>query len=123
MTVDDQIILRFNLFRENKLGKEFKRDEMKKLLKDQMNFPASDQFLIAITGGVNPPIVKVKRGLYAVNPKPVYKDRLQKVFDDYKKTIKSETTRNKNITVEEAIIVLKKAGYRVLKPETKWIEL
>lgn len=108
MQVDDQIILRFNLFRENKLGKEFKRDEMKKLLKDQMNFPASDQFLMAITDGVNPPIVKIKRGLYAVNPKPVYKDRLQKVFDDYKKTIKSETTRNKNITVEEAIIVLKK---------------
>lgn len=123
MQVDDQIILRFNLFRENKLGKEFKRNEMKKLLKDQMNFPVSDQFLMAITDGVNPPIVKVKRGLYAVNPKPVYKDRLQKVFDDYKKTIKSETTRNKNITVEEAIIVLKKAGYRVLKPETKWIEL
>lgn len=123
MLVDDQIILRFNLFRENKLGKEFKRDEMKKLLKDQMNFPASDQFLMAITAGVNPPIVKVKRGIYAVNPKLVYKDRLQTVFDEYKKTIKSETTRNKNISVEEAIIVLKKAGYRILKPETKWIEL
>ena len=123
MIVDDQIILTFNLFRENKLGKEFKRDEMKKLLKDQMNFPASDQFLMAITSGVNPPIVKVKRGTYSVNPKPVYKDRLETVFNEYKKTIKSETTRNKNISVEEAIIVLKKAGYRVLKPETKWIEL
>lgn len=121
-TIDDQAILRFNLFRENVIGKEFKRGEMKKQLKDKMAFPASDQFLMAITYGVNPPIMRIKRGIYAVNPKPVYKDRLQTVFDEYKKTMKTETTRNKNISVEEAIIVLKKAGYRVLKPETKWIE-
>jgi len=123
MQIDDQIILRFNLFRENAISKEFRREEMKKELKAKMNFPASDQFLMCITSGVNPPIVKVKRGVYAVNPKPVYKDRLQTVFDEYKKTIKTETTRNKNISVEEAIIVLKRAGYRILKPETKWIEL
>jgi hypothetical protein len=124
MQIDDQIILRFNLFRENMLGKELKRNEMKKELKSKMGFPASDQFLKCITDGINPPVIKVKRGIYAVNPKPVFKERLQTVFDEYKNTIKSKTAHNKkSISIEEAILVLKNAGYRVMKPETKWIEI
>lgn len=124
MQIDDQIILRFNLFRENILGKELKRNEMKKELKSKMGFPSSDQFLKCITNGVNPPVIKVKHGAYAVNPKPVFKERLQTVFDEYKNTIKSKTAHNKkSVSVEEAILVLKNAGYRVMKPETKWIEI
>ena len=124
MTVDEQIILRFNLFRENALGKEFKREEMKKELKAKMNFPASDQFLMCITKCVNPPVIRVNRGVYAVNPKPVFKDRLQTVLDEYEKVIKGETARNsKKISIEEAILVLKNAGYKVLKPVTQYEEV
>ena len=141
MTVDDQLILRFNLFRENKLGKEFKREEMKKLLKDQLGFPASDQFLTNITSGVNPPIVRVSRGRYTVNSKPVHIDRLKKVIDDYLTCLKEskkghKKTEKKNLmtskhenhlipkeeAIAKAIALLKKEGYRVQRPETKWIE-
>ena len=114
----------FNMLREARVTKEYKRDEMRKLLKTDLNYPGSDQFLMAITGGVNPPVIKVRRGIYMFNPKPVYKDRLQTVFSEYAKTIKSETARNsKKISIEEAILVLKNAGYKVLKPVTQFEEI
>lgn len=115
--------VQFNLFREHNLTKTFKRGEIKALLKKQVGYPSSDQFLMCITKGVNPPIIKVKRGEYTVNPKPVFKGRLQTVFDEYEKVVKGETTRNGKKSIEEAILVLKNAGYKVLKPITQYEEV
>lgn len=126
-TIEEKDHVAFNLFRESKLGKEFKRDEMKQMLKKLCGYPASDQFLMCITADPNPPIIKVRRGVYAVNPKPVYKERLQTVFDEYANTIKSETVKNKKkISIEEAILRLKETGeYQILKKKVtiEWVEI
>lgn len=117
-------IVQFNMFRESKVAKDFKRDEMRGMLKKLCGFPGSDQFLMCITQGTNPPILKTKRGVYTVNPKPVYKDRLQEVFRVYHDMVHKEGVRNiKKISIEDAIYVLKNAGYKVLKPVTQYEEV
>ena len=85
---------------------------------------SSSKFLTAITSGINPPIIKVKYGVYAVNQKPVDKERLQTVFDEYVKLnyIHFVKYKKKKISIEQAIYVLKNAGYKVLKPVTQYEE-
>lgn len=120
--VDDQEILRFNLMRENLLGKEFSAKEMKQHLKDKMGYKSGDETLRALSDGVNPPIIKVRRGVYAVNPKPVYKNRLQTAMDI--KTKHTYTPKSKvDMTVEEAINLLKGKGYKIYVPLVEYKEV
>lgn len=136
--VTEELSAHFNMFRASKVGKEFTRDEMKKMLKDLSGLNmTSDQLLLCITHGVNPPIIKVSRGKYSVNPKPVHKDRLQKTMDDYATYVNEHTINpkkrakiaehkqnliSKEEAIAKAIALLKKEGYRIQRPETKWIE-
>ena len=120
--VDDQEILRFNLMRENLLGREFSAKEMKQHLKDKMGYKSGEETLRALCDGINPPIIKVRRGVYAVNPKPIYKNRLQTAMDI--KTKHTYTPKSKgDMTVEEAINLLKSKGYKIYVPLVEYKEV
>jgi hypothetical protein len=114
--VEQQDIAHFNEFRESLVGKEFSREEIQKLLNEQMDYPRSDRFLIMMSRGENPPIKKLRHDVYIVDSKPTYRDRLQLIFYEYYKAIKA-------IPIDEAILALKEAGYRIYKPDVKYIEI
>ena len=84
-------------------------------------------FLKAMTNGVNPPIVKPKRGVYCFSPKPVFIERLQTVWDEYTKIANPRKYKSDKceevVSIETAIKVLKEAGYKVLKPVTQYEEI
>ena len=141
ITEDDHVL--FNALRQEHQGKTFKRTDLRRLLVKELKFPAGEAFFIAMVSGSNSPIVQVALGRYKFNDKPVYKDRLQKAFDDYctrvngytekqkakrakNKAVKKEVvtqTTTPEITVEQAIATLKKAGFRVYKPVTQYEEI
>lgn len=140
ITEDDHVL--FNTLRQEHQGETFKREELKRLIVKELKFPAGEAFFIAMVSGSNPPIVQVAPGRYKFNDKPVYKDRLQKAFDDYcarvngyaekqkakrakDKTVKKEVVvqTTSEITIEQAIATLKKAGYKILKPITQYEEI
>ena len=114
--VEQQDIAHFNEFRESLVNKEFTREEIQKLLGDKMGYPRSDRFLIMMSSGDNPPIKKIRHDVYVVNSKPTYRDKLQCIFDEYYRTIST-------IPIDEAILALKEAGYRILAPDIKYIEI
>lgn len=125
--VDEQEILRFNMMRENLSGKEFNRTQMLEELKKKMAYNKSDAILRALSDGVNPPIIKVRRGVYCMNPKPVYRDRLQTAWETFTKFANPQNYKTgaykQAIPIEEAIKVLKEAGYKVLKPVVQYEEI
>lgn len=125
--ITDQDILLFNMFRENMKGKQLSRAEMKKALHKELGYVEHDSLLKALTSGVNPPIVRVARGVYQVAKEPVYIQRLQAAFDEYTKCANPRnyvTGSHMRIpSIEEAIRVLKDAGYKVLKPITQYEEV
>lgn len=122
--VSNNEIMAFNWTREAMVGKEMSLDELKKQLKKLTYSPAMN-FLQAITGGENPPIIRVRRGCYVFNPKPVHIDRLRKVWDDYRKAGAKSSTEHVTTAAEiqAAIKLLKDNGYRVLKQITKYEEV
>lgn len=121
----------FNTVRDANVSKKFSYEELKTVLKGV--FSVNRTFVLAFTNGANPPILRVERGRYAFNAKPVYKDRLQTAWNYYidyatehngRKVVQTE--ENKSYTakdVENAIAFLKKLGYRVLKPITRYEEI
>ena len=125
--VDEQEIMRFNLFRENLKGKEFNQTEMREELHSKLGYSKAAAMLRALSNGVNPPVLKVKRGVYCVNPKAVYKERLQTVWDEYTKMANPQCYKNGKhehpVSIEQAIKVLKEAGYKVLKPIVQYEEI
>ena len=118
--VDEKEAQLYNMRRENNKGKLFNLTEFKKLL-HEMRYLASPVFVKCFTSGVNPPFIKVSRGKYAFAKEPIYKDRLQKAWDDFKSYGKK--TPDNPIQIRTAIELLKKNGYKVLKPTTKWEEV
>ena len=125
--VDEQEVKRFNWRRENNKGKTFSPTQLKVLLKE-MGYTDNGNFITCLTSGVNPPIVRVSRGVYAFAKDPVYIDRLQKVWSDYasygQKKPKSDTDAVVVIeSISQAIALLKKHGFKVYKPTTKWEEV
>ena len=125
--ITDQDVLLFNMFRENMKGKELSRNEMKKALHKELAYVEHDSLLKALTTGPNPPIVKVRRGVYAVAKQPVYITRLQTAFDEYTRCANPRCYENgkyeEKISIDQAIKVLKDAGYKVLKPVTQYEEV
>lgn len=114
--IEQSDIAHFNEFRESLVGKEFSRKEIQKLLGDQMGYPQSDRFLIMMSSGENPPIKKIQHDVYVVDSKPTYRDRLQVIFDEYYRAIEA-------IPIDEAILALKNAGYKIYKPDIKYVEI
>ena len=121
--VDEQEIMRFNLRRENENGKTYNAEEFKELLK-AMGYTTSGNLITCMVKGDNPPFIRVERGKYAFNPKPVHIQRLQKVWDEYgaigRKLKENHTIKMDIVT---AIEVLKANGYKVLKPITQYEEV
>ena len=112
----EEIVALFNAKRENKKGVEFNRSQMMEELK-KLNIPANDSMLCALTSGVNPPIMRIRRGCYMYNKDAVYKDRLQTCFNMYNN--RSENYKPKQLNEEDCIEFLKSTGkyeiYRVIK--------
>ena len=95
----EEIVALFNAKRENKKGVEFNRSQMMEELK-KLNIPANDSMLCALTSGVNPPIMRIRRGCYMYNNR-------------------SENYKPKQLNEEDCIEFLKSTGkyeiYRVIK--------
>ncbi len=125
--ITEQDVLLFNMFRENMKGKKLSRKEMKEALHKELAYTNHDSMLKALTNGVNPPIVRVSRGVYQVSKEPVYIKRLQTAFDEYTKCANPRCYENgkyeEKISIDQAIKVLKDAGYKVLKPITQYEEV
>lgn len=122
--VDDQEVMRFNLRREEFKGRNFTLEEFKGILR-KMGYSANAKFITCITSGENPPFVRIQRGKYTFNPKPVYIQRLQTVWNEYGKVgqnCKTECSASAN-EIANAIKLLKSQGYRVLKPVTEYKEI
>lgn len=118
--VDEHEVTIYNMRRQNNQGKLFNLVEFKKLL-HEMNYLASPVFIKCFTDGVNPPFVKVSRGRFMFAKEPIYKTRLQKAWDDFLSYGKK--TPINPLQIKAAIELLKKNGYRVLKPTTRWEEV
>ena len=119
--VQEEEFVAFNRTREQQVGKTFNRTEIVETL-GKLGYSQNAQMLVAMTSGVNPPILKVSRGKYAFNPKPVYKDRLQTAWNTY--THINKRNHDQAVpSIKQAIEVLKKAGYKVLKPITQYEEI
>jgi len=125
--ITDQDVLLFNMFRENMKGKQLSRNEMKNALHRELGYTNHDSMLKALISGVNPPVVRVARGKYQVSKEPVYIKRLQTAFDEYTKCANPRCYENgkyeEKISIEQAIKVLKDAGYKVLKPVVQYEEV
>ena len=126
--VDEQEIAKFNLTRENLKGKEFNQAEIREKIHKMLGYSHDTKMLRALCDGVNPPILKIRRGVYCFNPKPVFKDRLQTVWDTYTKFSISknkcfEESPDQTALIKDAIMLLKNAGYKVLKPITQYEEV
>ena len=117
----------FNAFRECYKGKELSRNEIKKALHSELGYVEHNSLLRALVSGINPPIIRVRRGVYTVNKETVYIQRLQTAFDEYTKCANPRNyvtgTHKRTISINEAIQVLKDAGYKVLKPITQYEEM
>lgn len=125
--VTDEEIARFNSVREITKGREFKRSEIIQTLNEELGWPKSSPYLLmALCEGINPPIVKVRKGVYIFNKEPVYKARLGHAFKRYTQYTNPERYANSTdtkINIEEAIKVLKDAGYKVLAPVVEFKEV
>ena len=125
--VDEQEITRFNWTRDNLKGREFNQVEIREELHKKMGYSKAAGMLRALCDGANPPILKIKRGVYCFNPKPVYIERLQTVWDVYTKYANPQNYKNgkheHHVSIEQAIKVLKDAGYKILKPTVQYEEV
>lgn len=129
--VTDNEIKALNWTRESMVGKEMNPEELRTQLK-KLGYNTNGNFLTSITSGENPPIIRVSRGKYVFNPKPIHIDRLKKVWADYaaygngprnKLETKHVDYSNPNPAIEAAITLLKKHGYKIMKPELKYTEV
>ena len=123
--VSENEITLFNTRREISKGKQFSAKEFKELLR-KMNYADSGNFIAAITRGINPPFVRVSRGVYQFSKEPVHIKRLQQVWDEYS-AYGNNRNRKKSATTEEqiaqAIALLKENGYKVYKSIVRYEEV
>lgn len=116
----------FNTFRERHLAQEMSGTEMMQALKKELAYPAHSMMLRALCDGEYSPIIKVKRGRYCVSSLPVFIGRLQTAFDAYTRFANPRHYKTgkyeEEISISKAIVVLKNAGYKVLKPVTQYEE-
>lgn len=121
--VTESEITAINWSRESMIGKEMTVAEAKDWLR-KMNLPDNPNFFSCIAKGVNPPLVRVKRGIYVVNPKPIHIDRMKKVWQDYADYGKvKQKTITQPADIDNAIKLLKDNGYKVFKPIVEYKEV
>lgn len=115
----------FNWARESIVGKEMSATELKDFLKN-LKYATSGNFIKCITSGENPPIIRIRRGVYTVNPKPVFIDRLKKVWQDYgfygRNRIDSTDDVQLKLDISRAITLLKSQGYKIQKPVIQYVD-
>lgn len=126
--VTDEVIAHFNAFADNIRGKEMSCKEMKSQIETKLGWKCQSYVLSALSSGVNPPIIKIKRGICVINPKPIYKERLQTALDKAKKACacynkNSRSNLSKEEQIQSAINLLKQNGYRVYKSIVKYEEV
>lgn len=121
--VTEDEIKGINWSRESMVGKEMTIAEAKDWLR-KINLPNNPNFFSHMTKGVNPPLVRVKRGIYVVNPKPIHIDRMKKVWQDYANCGKvKKMTITQTADIDNAIKLLKDNGYKVFKPIVEYKEV
>lgn len=101
-------IAAFNQLRIQYVGREMSVHQLTEFLR-QLGYATSRMFIRSMTEGSNPPIIKIRHGVYSVNPKPVFIDRLKTVWDSYNRKNMSRFDGS----VEEAIELLKSHGYKI----------
>lgn len=137
--VTENEIQAFNWMRESMVGKEMNPEGLREQLK-KLQYKPNGNFILAITSGENPPIIRVSRGKYVFNPKPVYIDRMKKVWKDYADygNKKSENKSDKPVIIHKsfklltgvtdenvlsAINLLKEKGYKIYRPKVEYEEI
>lgn len=124
--VDEQEIVRYNMWRQNKVGKTFKAKELIEAL-ESLALPQNSSFLTALVK--HQAIIKngvAKNTVYCVPPKPVHVATLQAVWESYQHPKKPKKFEMDIKTIvekhpDEIIRQLKTMGYKILKCE--WREL
>lgn len=113
-----------NTARELYRGKELSTKEALEAIKEA-GIKANTTILRFMAEGVNPPLVKVKDGVYVFNENPIHMLRLQKVYDDTYEYCRTHMKKAnpQDLTEENCIKFLKELGYRILKPITQYEEL
>lgn len=124
--VTDDEMRALNWKRESMVGKEMSLSELKNTLKI-LNLPTNGNFITALAGCENPPVIRMERGKYCFNPKPIHIDKMKLVWKNYgsygsKKAVKAEQA-HLDILIKDAIALLKNNGYKVLKPVTEYKEI
>lgn len=117
----------FNVWRQSNTGRKFSQPQLIGELTHVFGFPIYWDTISEMSKGVNPPIIKhgnTRDAKFFVNPKPVFIERLQTVFN--KTTTKEELKLSKEEealqrTIEAnplfAISILKKMGFRIQRVE------
>lgn len=124
--VTEAMIAQFNDVRQQQAGIEMTGEQIKTHLAFALNRKIHSSLFKSLADGENPPIIRVKRGKYVFNPKPVYIERLQAVFDAYTKNANPrqyKTGKYTKVTIEEAIAILKENGYKVYRQIIKYEEV
>jgi hypothetical protein len=124
--VTDTEMRALNWKRESMVGKEMTLSELKETLRT-LNLPTNQNFITVLVGCENPPIIRMERGKYCFNPKPVHIDKMKLVWKNYgsygnRKAMKAEQT-SLDILIKDAIALLKNNGYKVFKPVTEYKEV
>lgn len=124
--VTDDEMRALNWKREAMVGKEMSLSELKDTLKI-LNLPNNANFITVLVGCENPPVIRMERGKYCFNPKPIHIDKMKLVWKTYgsygnRKAMKTEKA-NLDILIKDAITLLKNNGYKVLKPVTQYEEV
>ena len=127
--VSEEEIKIFNGYRLNNQNKELSKEQLCEVFR-KMKLPTNGNFIKCITRGVNPPIVRISRGKYSFAKEPVYNMRLQTVWNEYGNygNKKADALGDQDAVeelkkIEEAIILLRSRGYKILKQVVKWEEV
>ena len=125
--VSDNEITALNWKRESMAQQTMDLTQLKDVLKS-LGYCTSGNFIKCITSGENPPIIRMERGKYVFNPKPIHIDRLKKVWDDYCYYGRNRVNKNTDeaqlkLDISRAIALLKQNGYKVYKPTIRYEEI
>lgn len=116
-------VARFNEMREKLIVQELSLNQIREQLNECMGYSKAYAMLRALCEGENPPIIRVRRGVYCVSPHPVYIQRLQTCWDMYTRFANPQYYKDGKfkypISIESAIQLLKEAGYKIFAPTQK----
>lgn len=123
-SVTKEEIAALNTARELYQGRELSTKEALEVIREA-GIKANSTILKFMAEGVNPPLIKMKEGIYTFNENPIHMLRLQKVYDDTYTYCRQHMKKSapQDLTEENCVKFLKELGYRILKPVTQYEEL